>query len=165
MNRPAVVSRDEWQAARDALLAREKELTRLHDQLAAERRALPWVKIEKEYSFDAPEGKVTLADLFAWLRTDPQFFYPDGPSLFEAYAAMAKRVDPLLVRLFRTLPRTPYGVEAIPEAMAPDTTAAYYREPAADGSRAGRYRISRGPVQPFSSADSGTSSSAAPSSL
>jgi predicted dithiol-disulfide oxidoreductase (DUF899 family) len=59
-----VVSRDEWIAARKELLSKEKELTRLRDQLAAERRALPWVKIEKEYVFDAPEGKVTLAGLF-----------------------------------------------------------------------------------------------------
>ena len=59
-----VVSREEWIAARKALLAKEKELTQRHDQLAAERRALPWVKVEKEYIFDAPEGKVTLAGLF-----------------------------------------------------------------------------------------------------
>jgi predicted dithiol-disulfide oxidoreductase (DUF899 family) len=59
-----VVSRTEWTAARKELLAREKEQTRLRDQLSAERRALPWVKVEKEYVFDAPEGKVTLADLF-----------------------------------------------------------------------------------------------------
>src|SRR5262245_51343715 len=59
-----VVSREEWAGARQELLRKEKELTRWRDELAAERRALPWVKIEKEYVFDAPEGQVTLADLF-----------------------------------------------------------------------------------------------------
>jgi len=59
-----VVSRGEWLVARKDLLEREKELTRLRDQLAAERRALPWVMIDKEYIFDAPEGEVTLAELF-----------------------------------------------------------------------------------------------------
>jgi predicted dithiol-disulfide oxidoreductase (DUF899 family) len=59
-----IVSREEWLIARKDLLKREKELTRLRDQLAAERRALPWVKIDKEYIFDAPEGEVTLAKLF-----------------------------------------------------------------------------------------------------
>jgi predicted dithiol-disulfide oxidoreductase (DUF899 family) len=59
-----VVSAGEWIEARKALLAKEKELTRLSDQLAAERRALPWEKTEKDYVFDGPEGKVTLADLF-----------------------------------------------------------------------------------------------------
>lgn len=60
-----VVSRADWLVARRDLLKREKELTRLRDQLSAERRALPWVKVEKEYVFDAPEGETTLADLFA----------------------------------------------------------------------------------------------------
>ena len=59
-----VVSRDEWLAARKAHLVKEKELTRLRDQLSAERRELPWVKIEKRYVFDGPHGKETLADLF-----------------------------------------------------------------------------------------------------
>jgi predicted dithiol-disulfide oxidoreductase (DUF899 family) len=59
-----VVSREEWLEARKALIAKEKELTRLRDRLAAERRALPWVRVEKQYVFDAPQGKVTLADLF-----------------------------------------------------------------------------------------------------
>ncbi len=59
-----VVSREEWIVARKTLLSKEKDLTRMRDQLAGQRRALPWVKIEKGYAFDAPEGKVTLADLF-----------------------------------------------------------------------------------------------------
>lgn len=63
LNHP-VVPRDRWLAERQALLAREKELTRLRDQLARERRALPWVRIEQDYAFDAPEGRRTLAELF-----------------------------------------------------------------------------------------------------
>jgi predicted dithiol-disulfide oxidoreductase (DUF899 family) len=63
-----VVSREEWLRARKALLAREKELTHLRDQIARERRALPWVRIEKSYVFDAPEGKRTLAELFEGRR-------------------------------------------------------------------------------------------------
>jgi predicted dithiol-disulfide oxidoreductase (DUF899 family) len=59
-----IFSREEWLIARKDLLKREKEKTRLRDQLAAERRALPWVKIDKKYAFDAPEGEVTLAELF-----------------------------------------------------------------------------------------------------
>jgi predicted dithiol-disulfide oxidoreductase (DUF899 family) len=59
-----IISQDEWLAARKQLLVKEKELTRLRDRLAAERRALPWVKVEKLYVFDGPNGKETLADLF-----------------------------------------------------------------------------------------------------
>jgi len=58
------VSRDEWLAARAALLDKEKEFTHRRDALSAERRALPWVKVEKAYLFDTPRGKKTLADLF-----------------------------------------------------------------------------------------------------
>jgi predicted dithiol-disulfide oxidoreductase (DUF899 family) len=63
MSHPTVTP-ETWRAQRTALLSKEKELTHLRDQLAVERRALPWVKIEKPYTFDAPEGRVTLADLF-----------------------------------------------------------------------------------------------------
>jgi len=59
-----IVSQDEWIAARQKHLAREKEFTHLRDQLSAERRALPWVKVEKSYSFETPAGKASLADLF-----------------------------------------------------------------------------------------------------
>lgn len=52
-----IVSRDEWLVARKAHLAKEKELTQARDKLSAERRALPWVKVDKDYVFDAPKGK------------------------------------------------------------------------------------------------------------
>lgn len=59
-----VVSREEWIGARRQHLAREKELTRLRDQLSRERRDLPWVKVDKPYAFDGPNGQEALADLF-----------------------------------------------------------------------------------------------------
>jgi predicted dithiol-disulfide oxidoreductase (DUF899 family) len=59
-----VVSQEDWLAARRRFLTKEKEFTRLRDQLSAERRALPWVKVEKDYVFDGPEGQESLADLF-----------------------------------------------------------------------------------------------------
>ena len=59
-----IVTREEWLAARKQHLAKEKELTRLRDELCRERRALPWVRVEKNYVFDGPDGKETLADLF-----------------------------------------------------------------------------------------------------
>ena len=64
MNHSKVVSRDEWLAARKQHLKKEKEFTRLRDKLSAERRELPWVKVEKNYVFDGPGRKETLADLF-----------------------------------------------------------------------------------------------------
>jgi len=60
----AIVSRDEWLAARKKYLSKEKEFTRLRDQLSAQRRELPWVRVEKQYVFDGPNGKETLGDLF-----------------------------------------------------------------------------------------------------
>jgi len=59
-----VVSREEWLAARTALLAKEKEFTALRDALSQQRRALPWMKVEKQYVFVGPRGKQTLAELF-----------------------------------------------------------------------------------------------------
>jgi uncharacterized protein (DUF885 family) len=82
-----------------------------------------------------------LKDFFTFLRTDPRFFYKDGQDLLVGYRDLAKRVDPQLVKVFGRLPRTPYGVLPIPDAVAPDTTTAYYREPSADGSRAGTFFV------------------------
>ena len=59
-----VVSKGEWVEARKRLLAKEKEFTRMREQLSAERRALPWVRIDKDYRFDGPNGRETLAQLF-----------------------------------------------------------------------------------------------------
>jgi predicted dithiol-disulfide oxidoreductase (DUF899 family) len=68
MNHPTIVSREEWQHARDQLLVKEKAATHAKDTLAAERRRLPMVRIEKDYVFDSPDGKASLLDLFEGRR-------------------------------------------------------------------------------------------------
>ena len=68
MNTPPVVSAQEWEAARQQLLVKEKALTRARDALAAERRRMPWLAVEKEYEFDGPKGKASLLDLFEGRR-------------------------------------------------------------------------------------------------
>jgi predicted dithiol-disulfide oxidoreductase (DUF899 family) len=68
MKTPPIVSEQEWEAARQQLLVNEKALTRSRDALAAERRRMPWMAVEKEYEFDGPKGKVSLLDLFEGRR-------------------------------------------------------------------------------------------------
>src|SRR5881275_2210679 len=80
MNLPSVVSATEWQAARDALLAKEKEATRTRDALAAERRRLPMVRVDKDYTFDGPDGKATLLDLFEGRRQLLLYHFMFGPT-------------------------------------------------------------------------------------
>jgi predicted dithiol-disulfide oxidoreductase (DUF899 family) len=79
MSEHAIVSREEWLTARKAHLAREKEFTRLRDRLSAERRALPWVKVDKTYIFDGPKGKMTLAELFDGRRQLIVYHFMFGP--------------------------------------------------------------------------------------
>lgn len=93
-------------------------------------------QIIAELEFDG-----SFQDFLVFLRTDPQFYYDNPEDLYEAYLATSKRIDPELVKLFGILPRMPYGVKPIPDAVAPDTTTAYYSRPAADGSRAGIYWV------------------------
>jgi predicted dithiol-disulfide oxidoreductase (DUF899 family) len=64
MKAPPIVSPEEWQAAHQQLLVKEKELTRARDAMAAARRQMPWLAVNKNYEFDGPEGKVSLLDLF-----------------------------------------------------------------------------------------------------
>ena len=64
MSEPRIVSREEWLVARKAHLDKEKALTRSRDALAAERRRMPWLAVDKKYEFDGPKGKVSLLDLF-----------------------------------------------------------------------------------------------------
>jgi predicted dithiol-disulfide oxidoreductase (DUF899 family) len=64
MTEPRIGTQEEWQTARDELLKREKELTRLNDELARKRRELPWVPVEKEYKFETADGTKSLTDLF-----------------------------------------------------------------------------------------------------
>src|SRR5438046_3678255 len=61
---PRIASAEEWESARQKLLVKEKELTQARDALAAERRRMPWVAVEKEYHFEGPKGKASLLDLF-----------------------------------------------------------------------------------------------------
>ncbi len=99
------------------------------------------IRAQMQQVMDQVAFKGSLQEFFVFLRTDPQFFYPTGPELLEGTRAVCKRIDPKLVKLFKTIPRMPYGVEPIPELIAPDTTTAYYQGPAEDGSRAGFYYV------------------------
>jgi predicted dithiol-disulfide oxidoreductase (DUF899 family) len=74
-----VVSRTEWLAARNALLAQEKQFTKARDELGRKRRALPWVKVEKSYAFEGPEGRQTLADLFGGCSQLIVYHFMFGP--------------------------------------------------------------------------------------
>jgi predicted dithiol-disulfide oxidoreductase (DUF899 family) len=99
---PPVATREEWLSARKALLEREKELTRLGDAVALERRALPWVRLEKTYLFDTPDGRRSLADLFDGHHqlVMQHFMLPPGwEQGCKSCSYMADHTDPTLVHL------------------------------------------------------------------
>ena len=99
------------------------------------------IRGEMQLVIDELEFEGSFADFLNFLRTDPQFYYDTPEELFEGYLAVSKRIDPELIKLFGKLPRMPYGLRAIPNNIAPDTTTAYYNQPAADGSRPGYYYV------------------------
>lgn len=85
--------------------------------------------------------KGTLQGFFAFLRNDPRFYYKQPDDLLVAYRNLAKQIDPRLLKIVKTLPRAPYGVEPMPAATAPDSTTGFYYPGAADGSRPGTYLV------------------------
>src|SRR5437016_1811625 len=88
-----VVSPDQWLEARKALLAREKELTHLRDAVSAQRRELPWVKVEKNYTFDAPGGRQKLADLFEGHSQLMVYHFMFGPGWEEGCPSCSYLMD------------------------------------------------------------------------
>ena len=97
-----VGTRQEWEAARDELLTKEKQLTRRNDQLAQERRELPWVPVEKDYSFETDDGTKSLADLFDGRSQLLIYHFMFGPS-YEAgcpvCSSIADTLDPNAIHL------------------------------------------------------------------
>jgi len=124
---PPVATREEWLSARKALLEREKELTRLGDAVALERRALPWVRLEKTYLFDTPDGRRSLADLFDGHHqlVMQHFMLPPGwEQGCKSCSYMADHTDPTLVHLaqrdtaFVAVSRAPLaGIERFRQRM------------------------------------------------
>ncbi len=115
---PHTVGRQQWIAARKALLEREKELTRLGDEVARERRALPWVRVDKDYLFDTADGKRRLADLFEGrhqLVLQHLMLTPGGEQACKGCSYMADHTDPTLAHLaardttFVAVSRAPLG--------------------------------------------------------
>src|SRR5436190_18861896 len=102
MTNRTVGTQEEWQAARDELLKREKELTRMSDELAEQRRKLPWVPVEKDYSFDSVDGDKRLADLFDGRSQLLIYHFMFGPT-WEAgcpvCSSIADTLDPQVVHL------------------------------------------------------------------
>jgi predicted dithiol-disulfide oxidoreductase (DUF899 family) len=102
MTQHRIGTQEEWQAARDELLAKEKELIRRNDELARERRELPWVRVEKEYSFETEQGTKTLADLFDGRSQLLVYHFMFGPP-YEAgcpvCSSIADTLDPQVAHL------------------------------------------------------------------
>jgi len=93
LERPRIATHADWLAARKALLKKEKELTHLRDALAAERQALPWVRVEKNYLFDTPAGKKSLADLFDGRSQLAIYHFMFGPDWAEGCPSCSMVAD------------------------------------------------------------------------
>jgi predicted dithiol-disulfide oxidoreductase (DUF899 family) len=93
MERPRVVSQAEWLVARKELLKKEKALTKLRDELSSQRHQLPWVKVEKNYVFEGPTGKVALADLFDGRSQLVVYHFMFGPDWNEGCPSCSFNMD------------------------------------------------------------------------
>ena len=134
-----IVTREEWTEAREVLLAREKEHTRLGDELARQRRELPWVRVEKEYRFDTGDGTRTLAELFDGRSQLLVYHFMFGPSYragCPTCSSMADTVD-----------------GALPHLHARDVTMTYVSQAPLD--RLQTYRRRMGWNMPWASAAAG----------
>ncbi len=104
MPKPEIVDNDAWLKARTALLEKEKAFTRSRDELTRERRKMPWRRVEKEYEFDGPDGRESLADLFAGRRQLIVYHFMFGPDWDEpckSCSFLADHFDPAVVHLAR----------------------------------------------------------------
>ena len=99
------------------------------------------IRTEMEKVKDQTGFKGTLPEFFQYLRNDPKSYFKDGDELLEYTRARAKQIDPLLVKLFRTFPRLPYGVDPVPREIATSMPSGYADFPAPDGSRPGYFYI------------------------
>src|ERR1700680_2874899 len=121
-----VVSRSDWLAARKKLLEKEKAFTKARDALSAERRALPWVKIDKPYDFNGPNGKETLADLFdgrSQLIVYHFMFGPDWDAGCPHCSHWADNFNGIIVHL------NPRDVTMVAGSRAPDAKLAGFQQP------------------------------------
>ena len=142
---PTAVGAWQWPRGREiyAYWARRYTTTDLTpDQLHAIGLAeVARLRREMERAMASTGFRGTLPAFFRHLRTSPRFYYRTGDELLLHYRDLAKRIDPSLVKLFRTLPRLPYAVEPTPAEMAPDVTTGFYYPAAGDGSRPGTYFV------------------------
>jgi predicted dithiol-disulfide oxidoreductase (DUF899 family) len=123
-NLPRIVSRTEWQQARDQLLVKEKAATRAHDALAAERRRLPMVRIEKDYVFDGPNGKTGLLELFEGRRQLIIYHFMFAPGVdgwpsagCPGCSLVVDYIGPLLLPIVMTITRPLLWLRCSPNAL------------------------------------------------
>jgi uncharacterized protein (DUF885 family) len=99
------------------------------------------IRAEMEKTLEGMNVLGTLDEFLRFIRNDPRFFYKTSEELMAAYEKAARGIEPELPKLFGRLPKTPFGIRAIPAATAPTTTTAYYQPPSLDGSRPGNYYV------------------------
>jgi uncharacterized protein (DUF885 family) len=132
-----------WQLPNDATMyayaIRENTTTDLTPQEIHEigLKEVKRILAEMQAIIDKLGFRGSFAEFAKFLRSDAKFYFKSENELLDAYRALSRRIDPLLVKVFRKLPRMPYGIEPVPANIAPDSPTGLYRGPAADGSRAG----------------------------